>query len=359
MIATRTWLENRVLPWSAVTSDAGPDAPTIAYAGPAHGIVKIHQMLEKRREALGAVTTSRVQGRADRETLLRGDVLPDADLVAVAGSAAQIARLPRDSALTLPFRLHILASTEDGGDGWRRRMSKSERRCALAFQRTGAWALEVAGDAASLDWFYHRMHVPTMRSRHGARARSESLDYARECLFRKGMLAFVTRDGERVAGMLCRWEPGTGILSVRLVGVLDGLAELYEDGAMRVSDHLILEWASANGVRQVDFGGCEPFLSLGTLQWKRKVGPMGELAPNHLGSLRVWWHARRDTPAVRDFLAANPVVEMTAGGGLRAVYFQDDRRPARLDLAATREGIDGHRVVELDEYFAGVMAPAR
>nr|WP_042193669.1 GNAT family N-acetyltransferase [Kibdelosporangium sp. MJ126-NF4]CEL20837.1 hypothetical protein [Kibdelosporangium sp. MJ126-NF4]CTQ98358.1 hypothetical protein [Kibdelosporangium sp. MJ126-NF4] len=351
VVATRTWLDTQVLPWTTVTSTAGADAPSIAYVGVPHGIVKIHQMLEKRREALGAVTRNRVRDRADREALLRGDWLPDADLVAVAGSPAQIGVLPGEAALMLPFRLHILARTEDGGDGWRQRMSKSERRWSLQYHKSGEWGLELARDEESFDFFYDRMHVPTMRTRHGDRARSESRDMARECLFRRGVLAFVTRDRRRVAGMLCRWEPGEGLLTVRLVGVLDGRPEHYEDGAMRVSDHLLLEWASDRGVRQVDFGGSEPFLSLGTFQWKRKVGPSAIIARNHLGSLRLWWHARRDTPAVRDFLVANPVVEVADGHRLRAVYFHDEQRPARLDLAGTREGLDGHRVLSLDEFF--------
>jgi hypothetical protein len=365
---------------TAVTSTAGAHGPSIAYAGVPDGVVKIHQLLEQRRDALGAVTgrvtgrvtgtvtgtvtgavtTERTSGRADREALLRGDWLPDADLVAVGCSAAQARRLSGTAALVLPFRLHLLAPTHDGPDGWWRRMSRSERRWSSSTLRTGPWGLELAEDAASFDHFYDRMHVPTILARFGDRARTEPRDLARECLFRHGVLAFVTHAGARVAGLLCRWEPRERVLIIRLVGVLDGLAEHYDSGAMRATDHLLLAWAAGRGVRHVDFGAVEPFLSQGIFQRKRLLCPVAVPPPNHLRNLRLWWHARRDTSAVRDFLVANPVVELAGDGRPRAVYFHDRHRPARLDLARTREGIGGPRTVSLDEFLAGrpSLAPA-
>jgi hypothetical protein len=355
----RSWIDNRVRPWVSVTSSAGTSGPSIAYVGVPPGIVKIHQMLEQRREVLGASTTARVSGVADRGALLGGDWLPDADLVAVGCATPQACGLPRTGALVLPFRVHVLASTGDGPDGWWRRMSKSERRWSSRTLSTGPWALEVASDATSFGYFYDRMHLPTMLARHGERARSESRATAWECLFRHGVLAFVTHDGARVAGMLCRWGPGRRVLTIRLVGVLDGLPDYYQNGAMRATDHLLMAWAAARGVQSVDFGGAEPFLSQGIFQRKRLLASTATMAPNHFGRLRLWWHARRDTAAVRDFLVANPVVEMAGDRGLRAVYFCDGQRPARLDLAPTREGIDGYRVLPLDEFFAGRNRPAR
>ncbi|GAA4614744.1 hypothetical protein GCM10023195_64520 [Actinoallomurus liliacearum] len=346
-------------PWATVISAAGADAPRIAYVGAPYGIIKVHQMLEQRREALGAVTSARVRGGANRTALLRGGWLPDADLVAVAGSSAQVRMLPRRSALVLPFRLHVMAYTGDGEDGWRSRISKSERRWSNRLHELGSWALEVAEDSASFDYFYDRMHVPTMQARHGERARSESRDTARECLFRHGVLAFVTHRRKRVAGMVCRWEPAERLLIIRMVGVLDGLREHYENGALRTADHLLLEWAGRMGVQHVDFGGTEPFLSQGIFRLKRKLGSRAIMARNHFGSLRLWWHARRDTPAVRDFLVANPVVELVDDHRLRAVYFHDEGRPPRLDLARTREGMDGYRTLDLDEFFSHRSQPLR
>jgi hypothetical protein len=346
----RSWIDSRLLPWLSMTSAAGADGPSIAYAGVPAG-VQIHQLLEHRREALGARTTARLTGHADRRALLRGGWLPDAELVAVGCATSQVGRLPRAAALVLPFRVHVLARTGDGPCGWYNRMSKSERRWSSRTLSAGPWALEVAADAASFEYFYHRMHVPTMRARHGERAVSESRDTAWECLFRHGVLAFVTYEGTRVAGLLCRWGAGQRVLTIRLVGVLDGLPAYYRNGAMRATDHLLLAWAAARGVPSVDFGSAEPFLSQGVFQRKRLLASAAVIAPNHSGRLRLWWHARRDTPGVRDFLVANPVLELAGDGRLRAVYFCDEQRPARFDLAPTREGIDGCRVLSLDGFL--------
>jgi hypothetical protein len=348
----RSWFDSRLLPWVSMISAAGAEGPSIAYAGVPAG-AQIHQLLEHRRDALSAHAhaTAPLTGRADRRGLLRGDWLPDADLVAVGCAPSQLGRLPGAAALVLPFRVHVLARTGDGPRGWHDRMSKSERRWSSRTLSTGPWALEVAADADSFEYFYYRMHLPTMRARHGERAVSESRDTAWECLFRHGVLAFVTYEGTRVAGLMCRWGTGQRVLTIRLAGVLDGLPEYYRNGAMRATDHLLLAWAADRGVPSVDFGSAEPFLSQGVFQRKRLLASAAVIAPNYSGRFRLWWHARRDTPRVRDFLVANPVLELTGEGRLRAVYFCDEHRPARFDLAPTREGIDGCRVLSLDGFL--------
>jgi hypothetical protein len=82
-----------------------------------------------------------------------------------------------------------------------------------------------------------------------------------------------------------------------------------------------------------------------------------QLAPNHLGGLRVWFHARRDTPAVRDFLVANPVLELVGDQEFGAVYFHDDQRPARLDLAHACPNSRGYRTVHLDDFLPARSKP--
>ncbi|MBA6439073.1 hypothetical protein [Streptomyces sp. GMR22] len=352
VVAAHSWLAARVRPWVAVTSTARPDTPTIAYAGVPDGVVKIHQLLEQRREALGRGTTDRTAERVDRAAVLRGLLPRPADLVAVGCSAAQAAALPTRSALVLPFRLHLLAYLGGGLDQWLGTVSESERRWVRSARRRARWGLEIAADSASFEHFYHRMYLPTMRGRHGDRARCEPVDLAREALFGHGVLAFLTREGERVAGSLGRWDARRGRLTLRLFGVLDGSDEHYRDGSSRVLDFLLLEWAHGFGARTVDFGGIEPFLSQGIFQRKRKLASRAVLGPTHLGAHRLWWHARHDTPAVRDFLVANPVVEIVGRDRLRAVYFHDETRPPRLDLARTHEGIDEVRSLALDEFFA-------
>jgi hypothetical protein len=365
VLGVRGGINSRLLPFVSAVSSAGPDAPSLGYAGVPHGLGKVLQTLEARREAAGAATTG-VRRTAVRRAELFGGALPAADLVAVGCGAAQAAALPRHHALVLPLRLHLAVDLSGGREEWGRAVSRRERQWFSARRKESDWALDVAVDEDSFRFFYHQMHLPTMQSRHGERTRSEPEDSARECLFRRGVLAFATVNGKRVAGVLCHRSKDGATLTVRLLGVLDGAPEMYEIGALKALYHLLLEWADGTGARRVDLGGTEAWLGTGLFQWKRRFAPRVVLAPNHLGGLRVWFHARRDTAAVRDFLAANPVLEVLGGqesGAARsdeqgsnhqvlgAVYFHDDDRPPRLDLAFACPNVREYRTVHLDDFL--------
>jgi hypothetical protein len=351
----RSTHDTRVKPFIATLSTAGPDAPTIGYAGVQHGTVWIQDVLEQRREAAGAPTILREQHVVSRADLFSRRGLPRADLVAVGCTAGQAQLLPRESALVLPYRMHMVVELSGGTGEWRRGVSRRERQWFNARNRNGDVVFDIADDYESFSFFYDRMHVPTMQLRHGDRARSEMKASAYECLFRKGILGFATIGGTRTAGVLCRQDGD--MLTVRLLGVLDGSQEHHDDGGLKMLYHLLLDWADRNGIARVDFGAVEPWLSQGIFQWKRRFGPRIGLAPNHSGNLRVWWHAGRDTPAVRDFLVANPVYEVDQQtGALRAVYFHDEQRPARFDLSHACANNQEFRTVHLDDFLTGSTA---
>jgi len=164
-----------------------------------------------------------------------------------------------------------------------------------------------------------------MRSRHGDATRSLDRSTAYECVFRRGVLLFVTENGERVAGMLCRLDKREH-MTFRLVGVRDGAAEHYRSGVFMAAYLFLLEWAAEAGVTRVDLSGCEPFLSKGIFQFKRKLHPEMVRPDNHFHDKRLWLRVLRDSPGVRDFLVANPMVSESGGGGLEATYFFDDSR---------------------------------
>ncbi|HET9896220.1 MAG TPA: hypothetical protein VFQ44_14930 [Streptosporangiaceae bacterium] len=350
VLGVRAMINSRLLPFVSTASQAGPDLPSLGYAGVPHGLGKVLQTLEARREAAGAVTTATEQVKVRRADLFDG-ALPATDLVAVGCSPAQASALPLRSALVLPFRMHFVVDLSRGQDEWRRAISRRERQWFSARRKERGWALEIAADEDAFRFFYHQMHLPTMRSRHGERTRSEPEDSALECLFRSGVLAFATANGERLAGALCRRSKDDATITIRLLGVLNGASEMYEIGALKAVYHLLLEWADGHGFRQVDLGGTEAWLSPGLFQWKRRFAPKIVLAPNHLGRLRVWFHARRDTAPVRDFLVANPVLEITGDQEFGAVYFHDDDRPARFDLAYACPNVRKHRTVHLDDFL--------
>lgn len=352
LATAKTWVDTRAVFFCpSVVSGAGPHAPTIAYAGAGDGVSKIHQLLERRREELGAATKWRVGRRIPTAGLLSGHALPTADLVAVGCTTRQARRLPAASSLVLPFRLHLIVDVDGDPAELRRRTSRRAFQQFNADRKVRDWRFEHTTQVSAFDHFYDRMHVPTMEKRHGERARSESKDVAYECLFRHGVLFFVTTGGVRVAGALCHWDPKGRVLTMRLLGVLGGEQQHYDTGAFRALYHLLLEWSYRHDVRQVDFGGTEAWIAKGIFQWKRKFRPRVVLAPNHTGFKRVWWHAATDTTAVREFLVANPVLELMEPGELRSVYFYDNDRPPRFDYAYQCDNVKERRTVHLDSFL--------
>lgn len=349
---TRTlWDARSLARYPTVRSELG--GLSIAYAGLRDGLAYALEFTELRRE----------QGPHDRAARntesLRGfllnnpDRLPDADIVIVGTSAAKARRRPTKGSFVLPMRIHFVIDFDEDLEAVMRRIARGERRNFRQKLRQHDWHLEIERDPAWFDYFYWHIYRATMARRHGERERVETEAASYECLFRSGLLFALSMDGERVAGHLCHWNPRTGILTSRLIGVVDGADEYYAAGALKVFHFLLIEWAATHGVRQLDFQGTEAFLSKGTFRLKRLFGTRLLLPPNHFGHKRLWLHVRRDTPQVRDFLVANPFLAEAADGSLEAVYFYDDERAARVDYRSNSPGVERARTVFLDIFLAG------
>ncbi|ASW55657.1 GNAT family N-acetyltransferase [Plantactinospora sp. KBS50] len=336
--------------WPAVRTEFPRAGLTVLHAGIDEVFTNTAPLIGRLGEAaLGpAVAGPRhlvPRARLGRET--------DADLLAIGCHRSRVDRLAGAGSLVLPFRVHLVVAVDADLEAMRRRISKRERWEFNRNRRRHGWTVRVSRDPADYRHFYHRMHRPTMANRHGEHTRTERADTAYHGIFRQGFVFLVERAGTAVAGALCRWDPATGTLTTRLLGVLDGAPEHYADGAFKAVYHLLLEWCCRHGARRLDFYGTEAFLAKGIFQWKRKFHPHVVLAPNHHAEKRLLLRATRDTPAVRDFLAANPVLEMVGDTGLRAVWFHDDTRPVRSGISCDLPGVpEEHR--HLDAVLAAL-----
>ncbi|MFE2169869.1 GNAT family N-acetyltransferase [Streptomyces sp. NPDC059447] len=366
--ARTTWDTRAAAVFPSVTSHLG--GMSVSYAGLAEGIAYTLEFTELRREGDGesAVrTTTTVRGAELRDP----SRLAETDIAIVGTSAAGARRLPRTASLIVPMRVHFVidfdrADDSRAGDGAgsgedrggratsRPQISKRERAQFRSGLRRHAWTWAEERAPERFDAFYDRVYRATMLKRHGARERTESKEVSYEVLFRRGRMFFLAEDGEPVGGALCHWDRRSGTLTLRLLGVLDGSQRHLDSGAFKAIYHFLIGWCADNGVRRLDFQGTEPFLSKGTYQWKRRFGTSVILPPNHFGKKRLWLQVRRDTPEVRDYLVANPMLAENDNGCLEAVYFHDAERPARLDYAANSPGVAGIRHVDLDEFLAAL-----
>jgi len=332
-----------------VLSRAERDEVSIAYAGLAVGETNLLQLFERQRAAVAGEVAGRTRDRI-RWRDLRAGRWPDADLVLIGAERHRIRRLPVERSVRAPFRVHLVVDVDPDPDVQQQRVSKRERWEFRRNRKRYGWSLEQDPSDAALVFFYERMHVPTMRARHGERGRTESITAARHAILRHGTLFFVRAGDDRVAGVLCRWSRDRRTLITRLLGVLDGSDEHYDSGAFKAAYHLVLEWAAVHGVPKVDFFGTEALVSKGIFQWKRKFGPRVVLPDNHFSTKQMYLHVRRDTPAVRDFLVGNPLLVDT-GVALEPVYFTDPDRPARVQISARCPGLPEPRIVDLDDFL--------
>jgi hypothetical protein len=157
-----------------------------------------------------------------------------------------------------------------------------------------------------------------------------------------------------VAGVLARLEDGGRTLWMRLLGVLDGAGEHYRSGAVKAVYYLTMEWAAEHGVTRVNFSGGDPFPGQGVYQFKRRLHPTVAHPVDHFRNRRVYLRATRDTPAVRDFLVATPMITVDGSDRIVATHFFDSTRPPRTDIRADGPGVHGARAIDLDEFLTGV-----
>lgn len=252
--------------------------------------------------------------------------------------------------LIMPIRVNWVADRIATSELVGRSLSRRERTLFRAVQAQRGYELVAVDDEHAFDDFYTNMYLPTMRARHGDRAKGETRETARECMFlRRGVLLLLRgSDGRTAAGALCRYGGRGRSLTLRLVGVRDGDPRLYEDGSFKALWVLVLHWASSRGLRFVDLQGTEPFVSSGNFQWKKRLGALVGPPRNYMSGHHIVFNVDADGPGVRSFLTSHPLVAISPTGALHAVCFHDRDRPARSPRYYAARGITAIRYLDLD-----------
>lgn len=331
---------------------------TIAYQGFPEGLTYVLPYLTEQQSALsGRLSTENLPPVGWRDMRRSGG--PDADLVVLGCSRRRALALPRSHSVLLPFHVHLQLDVTGDREATLKKVSANERRQFSKLRRAHGWAYEVGRTEADLRFFYERMHLPTMASRHGEAARSADWDVALHALFRQGLLLFVNEAGTRVAGVLCRLENGGTTMRMRLLGVLDGEETHYRSGAVKAVYYLAVEWAAENGVTRIDLSNSDPFPGKGVFQFKRRFHPTVVHAESHYGGRRAHLRVLRDTPLVRELLVATPMLTVDRSDRLVGTHFFDSARPARRDIRCDGPGVHDSREVDLDEFLSGLpVAPS-
>jgi hypothetical protein len=99
-----------------------------------------------------------------------------------------------------------------------------------------------------------------------------------------------------------------------------------------------------------DFQGCEPFLSKGTFQYKKRFGARAVIPDNAFGQWRLLIRTPTLCPSTRQFLVNNPLIGLDAEGQLQAQYFFDANHEIRSDIPFASKGIHSQVSHNLDEW---------
>ena len=162
------------------------------------------------------------------------------------------------------------------------------------------YTLEQTTRPADWEEFYSTMVAPQAVARHGESAWIPSRRYI-AALARIGILHLVMRASEPVAG-ICTVRRGDS-LWLALSGVRNGDPDLLRQGAGFATLALTIDWAKAEGFRQLDAGRTGPFLSDGVQRLKRSWGL--EPAVDPLAHVVAMWVG---SSSARRALAREPVL---------------------------------------------------
>lgn len=193
--------------------------------------------------------------------------------------------------------------TRGGWDVVRQRFSKKKRQTTNDFTERFGLSYRLSKDMADFDLFYYRMHVPHIRRRYGELAQIDSYEETKK-FFRDGVLLFVTKNDEPVAGALSLVQGRS--LVFRRTGVLDGDETVVRGGAQTALYYFQLKYAVDNGLSMVDTMKTAPFLNDGVFRHKAEWG--ARALPDHEAKKTVYWFTRGSAEGLARFFDVNPVV---------------------------------------------------
>jgi hypothetical protein len=169
--------------------------------------------------------------------------------------------------------------------------------------RKHPYSYEVVHDLNKLDFFYHRMYVPFIKSRYGDTDCLDSFTYMKS-LIHYGELLFVKLADEYVGGFLLNTAGPTPRMAFR--GILDGRNEYIEKGISSAMYYFAICWAKEKGYKKLDFGHCRPFLEDGVLQFKRRWGMHIHRSPRVYRTMYLLLCS--PNASLREFLINNPIL---------------------------------------------------
>ena len=180
----------------------------------------------------------------------------------------------------------------------RTRIKKFEKQCSQS--------------KADFDLFYDHFHSPYILARYGEAAHVAPRWLLRH-RFKHGMILWLCRNGERLAGDLITVKGAE--LGAVVTGIRDGRLELLKEGVLSAIYVQTLYLAKELGCTKIHVGGSNASLHDGVLRYKSKWGGIifaydGSLSSNYVTLLK-WCQLNG---AVAEFLSHTSIIHHDNGG---------------------------------------------
>jgi hypothetical protein len=324
-------------------NESGP--LTVSYAGLGYAAPFIKDILFVEKPLVTEVKRVPVWRPGELANSLTGDI------TIVEAHKRLIQELPAKNAVILPFQVGFTLNVQGSWEELKRRFHRHLHKNELRYVRKYGYEYSVSHELQDLDMFYHHMYLPTLTGRYSNLADPMSAQEAHQ-YFQHGMLFLVKRDGQCTSAALC--STNTDALALKSLGVMNADEQLMKEGAQGVAWYAMIHWANKEGYRNIDFGGCWPFIE-GVFSYKRKWGSALNISPRNANK-RIWIKIQRDTPAVNRFLKENPCVIIDRVGELRVLIVTDEPGPVTLETEAywqkqyAMPGLGGLRISSLADF---------
>ena len=297
---------------------------------------------------------------------------PECDFLLTEHTAPMLPSLSRKPGFRIPFWVDMEVPLPHlHRKEWKRQRKDVARRI-----RKNGLDYEISKDPEVFQDFLWNMHMPFITQRFEETALLPDARYL-EGVFSRGGLILIkrgtdtnheedTEEGpeakkvtdanngtDTVGGGLFEYLPG--MVRMRKVGVRDGDWEYVRQGVIGAVYYFLMMEMEEQGCGKISFGGTRPFLRDGVTSFKSSLN--GRLASDSEapGAVALWLTLRRDSPALRDFLAENPFIYFPEPSEPRRAIFvraeSDDWREAlRETLHATEcPGLTGTTVFVLGQ----------
>ena len=221
--------------------------------------------------------------------------------------------------------------TRNGWEGVRINLSRRNRTRVNDFETKYGLSSVLSDDPNDLSFFYHQMYSPYSLARFGKRAVIDTFQQI-QALFEGSFLMFILRNGERIAGVLCRTEKRR--LTYFRAGIVNGDEEMLECGAMTAVYYYMVDYAVKNGLHELDALGSKPFLNDGIYRYKASWGAAAE--PYEDKYVRTIHYICGNRPQeVACFFHALPTIVINNGSLRMIVGYPGVSRPTDAEVSAS------------------------